>query len=273
MTSYCHIDNAYKSDNNYNELDRMAREVNNKKKIKDIYKQYRTTQNNLEKGLKAYEKTQISDHVKSNLMGGTLGKYDENIDNNFADYFSAQGNASRYKPSKYDDTIIKDIYDQNDSDQITLDSPSEDDSIDDSSMESSESSLEDYYIKNIANKNKNKNKNKSKRNKSCGDFDLNSVDSLESLDSGESLLSHARKCQNCKNKLMKLIRKSYQKKKIGCLNSEMSDSSDSDDERPIIRRSDEKAKSSSPEMKELIMVCLLGLLIIVVLDLMMKGFR
>ena len=80
-------------------------------------------------------------------------------------------------------------------------------------------------------------------NKKCIDFDLHSVDSLESLESGESLLGHIRKCKDCKHKVSELVR-THKKK---------------------------ENKFDIYQYKEIMAICLIGFLIILILDLIMKN--
>lgn len=163
--------------------------------------------------------------------------------------------------------------------------------------------------KQVKTKSKFDTKKRSKRHK-CLDFDLNSVESLESLDSGESLLRHIRFCKECKDKVIDLIRKNKSDQKK-CSNSKLSNSklinelknldishkimehmekTDSDSESYIDRSSStdnsniicqkskikkldvsQKTESYIPEIKEIITVCLIGFLIIMILDLMMRS--
>lgn len=289
MTSYCHIQEAY--NNNFDELDKMAREVNNKKKnaIKDVYKDYRNTQIDLSNGIKAFENYKIVNKNNNN-----------NVDyKNGIGYFSAQGNMSKYKPNNYDSTIIKDIYKSPNNAplnnakalDIQISDESINDSIDDSddslkNDDSIDSSLDSPSIDKIVDVKKLKKRNKSKHNKSCVDFDLDSIDSIDSLNSGESLLSHARKCHNCKDKLMKLIKKSSANiNDITCSKSDKfyndkiySDKIYNDKiyNNKLDNNSSEEpidTNKNIPEMKELITICLIGLLVIVILDFMMKTFK
>jgi len=78
-------------------------------------------------------------------------------------------------------------------------------------------------------------------NKKCIDFDLHSVESIESLESGESLLGHIRKCKDCKHKVSELV-KTHKKKKFDIF-----------------------------QYKEILAICLIGFLVIIILDLLMKN--
>jgi len=192
---------------------------------------------------------------------------------------------------------------------ISLDTPSQRDDTSLSSSESQDSLNLDNYNKGsdlgikfdineidnqIMLRSKFNSKKKSKRHK-CIDFDLASVDSLESLDSGESLLRHIRYCRDCKDKIIMLIRKNKTNNKnrsekllddIKCLDvrhkiinqiHEHIDTSDDRDDKYIVRKKTESSYktepeiiSNIPEIKEIVAVCLLGFLIIIVLDLIFR---
>lgn len=162
--------------------------------------------------------------------------------------------------------------------------------------------------KQIKTKSKFNTKKRSKRHK-CIDFDLHSVESLESLDSGESLLRHIRFCKECKDKVIDLIRKNKSEQKKVSNNKLINEirnldtnhkitkhtsnhtltSTDidtftdtcADNTKAIIKSSKmdkvEKmdtthyVESYMPELKEIIVVCLIGFLIIMILDLMMRS--
>lgn len=190
------------------------------------------------------------------------------------------------------------------SDGISLDTPSDGDS---NSSESSFSSMTwdtKEIDKQIKSKSKFNDKKRSKRHK-CMDFDLDSVDSLESLDSGESLLRHIRFCKECKDKVMGLIRKHKtdsikhmkdERKRSKCAHilDSVQDTGEDDSFPLVLHKSDtmdrqevtehfkSKSKTSDdcqdnqssirlPEIKEIVTVCLIGFLIIVILDLMMRN--
>jgi hypothetical protein len=174
MTTYCSVNDSYLNkgllSTNNAKLDKMARDINNKKK-------------KLERGIEAFNKLQDNNYDK-----GTRIKKDNN-------FFSAYETGKDYFP------LIKNSSEE----VISLDTPSECISDDASSFSSIswETTELDKEIKTKTKFNKNK---KSKRHK-CTDFDLKSVDSIESIESGESLLRHIRFCLECKDKIMKLIKK------------------------------------------------------------------
>lgn len=279
MTSYCSINDAYLNKGmltNNDDLDRMAREINNSKKNKsrDIYQQYRKSSNILHKGIEAFNNLENS-------------KVDKGIkikpDNGF---YSAQGAYSPYDPKDHNSSLIKEICGKSsgsrsgrkhylDSDEgLSLDTPSECSS-DDSSSFSSLSWDTKEIDKEIKSKSKFNNKKKSKRHK-CMDFDLDSVDSLESLDSGESLLRHIRFCQECKDKIMGLIRKHKsdtvkklrQKYKQKCL--EDMEANSQNELKEHMSATNNECSNQMPEIKEIFTVCLIGFLVVVVLDLFMR---
>ncbi len=298
MASYCHINNNY---NDLDELDKMARDVNNKKKnkSKDIYKQYRKTQVSLENGVDAFV------NLENNKLDRCIRATDK-VQNDMG-FFSAQGEYySEYKPRDYSATLIKDIHKNKASNtnnnvefttfenygeesQSSLESPSDDSNESDdkdshhSSSNDSEftSTLDTKDIKKeVISKSKYRNHaNNGKKRSRCLDFDLASVDDLESLESGESLFDHVKNCRECKKKLIELIRK--QKKSAKHLIHNVVEESTFP-----IKHTANKSESSNggsggggggggggPELKEIITICLIGFLVIIVLDLMIKGFR
>ena len=111
------------------------------------------------------------------------------------------------------------------------------------------------------------------------DFDIDSVDSLESLDSGESLLRHIRFCKECKDKVMGLIRKhktdsiklvKNDKKSSKCAHILNSVEDSLPDNTEKISQ-DNQQSIRFPEIKEIVTVCLIGFLVIIILDLMMRN--
>lgn len=276
MGTYCDINNINKNMQNDNDdLDYLARQVNNSKKNKtrDIYDNYRGHDKSLHDGIEAFNNLNIANHDK-----GTYIKPD-NINSGF---YSAQGEYSEYKP-KLCGTSSKDIYTKTREDtekSISIDTP---DSLSESSDFSTLSTItcDTHEIdKEIINKSKFKTK-KNKRH-TCLEFDLDSVESLESLESGESLLRHIRFCQDCKNKVIDLVRRH----KIGNLeklkksrnaNSCLGDYTENYQKNKIHEINDDKNDNTDNahglfglDLKEIITVCLIGFLIIFLLDLMMR---
>ena len=239
MTTYCSVSDSYLNKDilsNNLDLDKMAREVNNKKK-------------KLNKGIKAFNKIQDERYDKGTKVEPT---------NKF---FSAYETGNGYFP------LIKEHMDKNNtSDVISLDTPSECIS-DESSVISSiswESNEIDKEIKSKTKYNKNK---KSKRHK-CTDFDLKSIDSLESIDSGESLLRHIRFCLECKDKIMELIKKNKLDENRTDKNKCLSDIKHTDKSK---QQNIELETRWMPELKEILTVFLVGLLVVIILDLFMRN--
>jgi hypothetical protein len=216
---------------------------------------------------------------------------------------------SRKKPSmgfnkKYISGLKSDIILDSPTNYDSMDSISSD--ISDSSDISE--SLLTYNTKDIDKHIKSKSKFNNKKHSTrhtCIDFDLNSIDSLESLDSGESLLRHIRFCTECKDKVMGLIRKhksSVKNKSSAVLNIDknkkcehiidiiesetqhntpraekkiiVSDNTNNNTNNNSNNNTNNNSYISSfrfPELKEIIIVCLLGFLIIIILDLVMKS--
>ena len=310
MTSFCHINEAYTNKgiiSSDTDLDKLAREVNNKKKLKsrDIYKQYRRSQNDLHDAAQSlngffksgYDKGTEPLPMGENAMMNSPINYANYNHKNMSGTLIADickdreknKSTSRNKFPKIDKTVY---FKDSDSDNISLNTPSENSS-DSSSQSSSFSSISwdtktINIDKEIKTKSKYNNKKKSKRHK-CMDFDLDSVDSLESLDSGESLLRHIKYCQECKKKVLELIRKH----KTGEL-KKMNDRYNSKDgghiptvseikhvdTYPVTKNHDSKVKKQEEcneddseyyTLKEIITVCLLGFLIIIILDIVMRN--
>jgi hypothetical protein len=139
-------------------------------------------------------------------------------------------------------------------------------------------------------------KSKHNHTKKCIDYDLQSIDSLESLESGESLLEHINYCERCRDHVIGLIRKSRKNKRndlfsamttnsIGSdvtiknknknknqnddtienmVNDIQSSSNKSDSQNDIVG---ENKDASGLELKEILTVCLIGFLVIIILDL------
>jgi hypothetical protein len=109
--------------------------------------------------------------------------------------------------------------------------------------------------------------------KKCIDYDLQSIDSIESLGSGESLLEHINDCEKCRDRVIDLIRKSkitsYPKSENGVtIDNECYDQCNNNDQIKSNEHSD--SYSSILEFKEILTVCLIGFLIIIILDLTMN---
>lgn len=110
-----------------------------------------------------------------------------------------------------------------------------------------------------------------KKNKKCVNFDLDSIDSLKSLESGESLLYHVRKCKECKQKLLLLIRKNNNERKnkhykLESINIKNENSTRDDTDNNIF------CKNIS-EIKEIATIIIIGCLIIIILDIAIKRFN
>jgi hypothetical protein len=85
----------------------------------------------------------------------------------------------------------------------------------------------------------------------CDDFDLDSVDSIESLESGESLLKHIQHCNSCKTKVIELIKRHKHDK--------------------LHEKNENGQRGTFSDMKDLLIVCLIGFLIIIILDFTLGG--
>lgn len=321
---YCDVNNAFSNNGilNTNDLEKLARQINNNKKIKskDVYNKYRDTSIKLDNSAHEFQKMIISQADKGTKImpyhiNGTMGQNDFNI--NVANvpkkdtrrgakqpingFFSAQGDYAEFKnteSSNDSDYKIKSDA-MSGSDGIILDTPSDTSSSDNSNSSSNSDSSSSWNAKkidkHIKSKSKFNNKKRSKRHK-CMDFDLDSIDSLESLESGESLLRHIRICIECKEKVMNLIKKhKYDKKSQHIMDNinisdhktlkdiiqeeikenKKSDINDNKDHTKNIVTENTNNNSfisyfNISQMKEIIIICLVGFLIIIVLDLIMN---
>jgi hypothetical protein len=171
------------------------------------------------------------------------------------DFFSAYESGREYFP------LLK----TNTEEVISLDTPSEciSDAISSVSSLTWESSDIDNEIKTKTIFNNNKKGNRHK----CTDFDLKSVDSIESVESGESLLRHIRFCLECKDKIMKLIKKNNlaETTKNKCLSKTYNNTLPPKNNNNVIEN------TWVPELKEIFMVFLVGLLVVIILDLFMSS--
>ncbi len=318
-SSYCNI-NRFQTDPMENNLDTLARQINDNKKknSRDIYNEYRKNATNAHNGILAFNNFQQSQNDKETHINPI-------IDN--SGFYSAQGDYSEYKPNSMSGTLIKDIcIDKRNNDihksknilpninimptlpkntnlqfhddstlsvGMTIETPSApaNSSMDESSSDSESllsSITEDEIEDQLKTKSKYSNSNNKKKNKrhKCIDFDLNSVDSLESLESGESLINHIRFCPKCKTKVMDLIKKhksdTLKMKKLTQTRIKpqihypenfivQNDVSENEKSKNDIN---ENFKSFTneyyPEFKEIITICLIGFLVIIILDLMMR---
>lgn len=165
------------------ELDKLARDVNNRKKSNN-------TINNYSKNIDAYLTNQYDK--------------DTNIEPKINGYFSAQGDYSKIDDN---DTENKSIEFSELPSVLSSD-------ISDYSFDNNKEILDDNIDLDYEIKKKSKFKvNKDSIRKTCHDFDINSVDSIESLDSGESLIKHIKYCIECKNKVYDLVKKHKTKSK------------------------------------------------------------
>ena len=289
IDSYCNVNDAYSSINkNEVSLDHMARQINNNKKKNrtDIYNQFRNSSDQAQKSINAFNNLQLLQNDKDIMI---------NLNNrNEGGFYSAQGEYAPYTPKNKSGTIIKknQIHENGSNMSLSIDTPSynSNNSIDnsmDNSMDNSRYSLStinteeiDEHVKTKSKFNKRSKFNKIKRHH-CIDFDIDSADSLESLDSGESLLKHIKSCQKCKEKVIDLINKHKNSKK--CISLSLLDN-DIVDATPNLQKISKQQTSKnnlfndsgsflwlwSPEIKEIVTVCLFGFLIIIMLDLLMR---
>jgi len=119
-----------------------------------------------------------------------------------------------------------------------------------------------------------------KKAKRCIDYDLQSIDSLSSLESGESLLEHINACSRCRDHVIDLIRKNRQNKKsdlmeriVGGMNKTYDDVKNTDIQDNNIKDNNIKEDMDDTNnyggfaLKEILTICLIGFLVIIILDL------
>jgi hypothetical protein len=112
-----------------------------------------------------------------------------------------------------------------------------------------------------------------KKHKRCIDYDIKSADSLGSLESGESLLEHINDCSRCRDHVVGLIRKSRETKKSDLMGKivesmgsrDITEGTVDNDHSDKLDISEEKDMGF--ELKEILTVCLIGFLVIIILDL------
>lgn len=227
-----------------------------------------------------YRPTSTSGTLVKNIMNKQIKKITKKKKPNYEDI-------SLDTPSQKD---INESDDLSDSESNTKSDAESNNVLDNLSNESSDTliTLDTKEIDNqVKIKAKYDSKKKSKRRK-CFDFDLDSVDSLESLNSGESLLKHIKTCRDCKDKVITLIRKNKAShKKLPKNYDPLSDLSDKehigDRKSDYVNQTKNQLNeyindnisqsgilSNMPEIKEMVTVCLIGFLVIMILDLLMR---
>lgn len=307
--AYCHVNDAFNADHLNNDLDVMARKVNDNKRLKnnDIYKSFRKNNAYLNSnGCDTLVDSPDDPSDGLNGMNGSVGSVGRCVDG----FYTRQGEymnnnplimadkESRIKELKMEKNI-KGIHDNtyrgvDHSEAISLDTPSDVDSDSFSSDEKNTISTDEIkneviakskYTKNYCGKNQMnvhlEKRHIGKRDK-CYDFDLISVDSLESLESGESLLEHAHKCYDCKKKLMDLIKKNHKKEKkeknkhyrepnINLTKPpvHLNNRSVDMDVKPR-RQKNMEVVYDYMELKNILIVCMIGFMIIVLMDIIIR---
>jgi len=312
--AYCHVDDAFNADHHNNNLDTMARKVNDNKRKKnnDIYKNYRKD-NTYSKSNGPDTMADSADNMYSlNESNGSSGKDGDGFYTRQGEFLTNNPFIIADKGTRIAELEIEknikgihtDTYRGSDhSEAISLDTPSDGDSDSFSSDEKNSISTDEIkkeviakskYTKNYCGKNQTEKRRTEKRDR-CYDFDLISVDSLESLESGESLLEHAHKCYDCKKRLMDLIKKNQKKerknkqyrephmrapgiedphnkepgiiltKKMGHPTNEMVDI----DVKPRRQKNTEESYDYM-ELKNILIVCMIGFMIIVLMDIIIR---
>jgi hypothetical protein len=248
MTSYCDIKDAY---SNNDELDKLARDFNNNKKqmVKQVRQDYKKDKQILQNDMENLRKLPGYDFCQ---QGEKYSQYKEqSIDN--SDRLDSPDSDSDF--SSYSTGSL------NSSDSV--DSPDSPDSYD-SSDAASQSTGQDYSIDigRISKVLKNKIKKKKYAFDECMSCESISQDSV----SDEDIIDHASKCTKCKHKIMKIL---HSKKipKLQKLQKLPKPSASPHGLTEVI------TKSSISSIKEFIIICVIGLLIIFLLDFVLRSSR
>lgn len=290
MNSYCNLDNGYNNIINESktvDLDKLARQINSDKKNrpKNVYQNLQKNIDICNTGILAFQ--DLEDNKKDKI-------YKKHHEEQINGFYSAQGDYMKcdYNNNELSGTIIQDIINDKKKkksipldkyEDISIDTPSDNNSSSNDNSSASSSSFSSITFdtkdidKEVKQKSKYNSKKKSRRYK-CMDFDLDSVDSLESLDSGESLLRHIRFCIECKKKLIELIKKDKnERKKTKCTKKcdeleriVLSENKIENMENNFDKNKDSSKSNESYEIKEILTICLIGFLIIIFLDLVLR---
>jgi hypothetical protein len=243
MTSYCDIKDAY---SNNDALDKLARNFNNKKQlVKQVRQDYKKDKQILKKNVEQLKK----------LAGYDFCSRDENYSQYTDNTFDSGSSVSLNSPSEH--TIVMKNSDVEDSDFSSYSSQSSKSS---NFEPTSKSTGQDYSI-NVDKINRvlnGKIKNKKYLFDECMSCDSISQDSVTSDD---DIINHASKCSKCKRKIMKILHNKKKPKK------HINENDYSNKTAEII------TKSSASNLKEFIIICGIGLLIIFLLDFVMRVSR
>lgn len=252
--------------NDSDELDKLARKVNNKNK--DIYSQYR----NFSDCKKEFDNQAIK------IDQYLTGQYDKGtgIEPMTEGFYSTQGEYSKFKN---DSELISPISDDASLESLDTKYDSKKEFSPKSYGKSIDEILSDNFdisdkfdIRKIDHEIKTKSKfncNHKTQKKSlrhlCDDFDLHSIDSIESLESGESLLRHIRHCDSCKDKVIELIKNHKSSKLKELIKSNKTDLYEKTKNKENLNNT-EKNKFNLSGSKEIIIAILVGILVIFIMD-------
>lgn len=241
MASYCNYNNAY-NDNN-EDLDKMARRINNRKKnlITTVYNDFNRESDELYAGIN---------------LAKSMPEFS---------YFSAQGDYSSPHPTPLSGTLIKDIKRDTirssdyESDISSLSGSGFSDS--ESMQFSIDSPTLDTYI--------DKAKKDRKNHKHNYIYDLvKKVKHEGNQDTEESIFDHIKKCDQCRAKLIKLIQGSQ----TGSLSRNKHIFNDPNElKMDPIENDDSMFKTFGGSTKEILIIILIGVFIIIILDLLLRS--
>lgn len=234
MTSYCNINNAYNNSND--DLDKLARSINNKKSLIDT----------------THQRFNADEAVWKDGISGMLA-------NPEFSYFSAQGNYSQMNPDFNHGNIIGNIKrDVVSSEESMMSSGfSDTDSIYNMSLDSK--TLDTYL--DLAKSDKKKNKKNSLH-------ELIKVMHREKCDnnSDESTFDHMKHCKKCKDKLVHMIQHIRNEKHSENMVPETP-------HRKKPSHSSMFGSFSTLQTKEILIIVLIGVFIVVILDMFTRSSR
>lgn len=256
MTSYCDIKDAY---SNNDELDKLARDFNNNKKqmIKQVRQDYKKDKQILKRDMEHMRKLPGYDFCQ---QGEKYSQYKEqSIDK------SDSANESIIENSDVGDSDISLSSFNSFNSSNSANSSNSFDSFNSFNSDNSSDLLDSNYTSQSTEKDYSINidrlgkvlKNKIKKNKYMFD-ECMSCESIshDSVASDEDIINHASKCAKCKHKIIKILNNKKTHKT------------------PIPQKSTEViAKSSVSSIKEFIIICVIGLLIIFLLDFVLRSSR
>ena len=241
----------FESDN----LDKLAREINNKKTsmVKKVSEDYDKQQRLWKKNIDNVLNNQKFSFLHMNKNNPT--NHDNYYTLNNKEDTNSFDNKSLYSFSTYQSSNIKKNNEFNSNDSNFSDSFLNSESFNSKSFdsESIDSKSIDLYLDNAAN-----NKGNKKGDKLFSNI-IHSINYDECSKNGDNIFDHIKKCNNCKNKLIKYLN-------LGITTNDMSNNIKNDTKNDIF---DMKfSKSQKITIKEIVIIVILGIFIIIILDML-----